>query len=140
MVGGMRVIRRGALATVTTSPPVATPRDRSVARETSVRSLRRLAGSPWLLIPIVLLALAFRLYGLKWDDGYHLHPDERFISIVITDRILPDWPPKWSTLLQPDISPLNPRSDDPVTHQPRDFAYGSLPLFVTKAVGGTMQA
>src|SRR5439155_2587056 len=59
--------------------------------------------------------------------------------IVITDRILPDWPPQWGDLLHPDISPLNPRSDDPATHQPRDFAYGSLPLFVTKAVAGTMQ-
>src|SRR5262249_41211165 len=116
------------------------PRDPTVARPTFARSLRRLAGSPYLLIAIAILALIFRLYGLKWDGGYHLHPDERFITIVITDRILPDWPPKWGTLFQPDLSPLNPRPHDPVTHQPRDFAYGSLPLFITKVAAGTMQA
>lgn len=101
---------------------------------------RTAARSPWLLVPIALLAFALRVHGLKWDGGYHLHPDERYITIVITDRILPDWPPDWHALLDPDRSPLNPRSDDSVTGQPRDFAYGSLPLFVTKAVAGGMQA
>ncbi len=103
-------------------------------------ALGRLARSPWLLVPIALIALLLRLNGLKWDGGYHLHPDERFITIVITDRILPDWPPNWHMILDPDHSPLNPRSNDPATGQPRDFAYGSLPLYVTKAVAGTMQA
>src|SRR3954470_20429847 len=117
----MRAIRRGTLGAVTTEPPAVTARETTVARRTVARSLRRLAGSPALLILIVLVALCFRLYGLKWDGGYHLHPDERFITIVITDRILPDWPPQWGDLLHPDISPLNPRSDDPATHQPRDF-------------------
>ncbi|MHB8647138.1 MAG: DUF2298 domain-containing protein, partial [Thermomicrobiales bacterium] len=102
--------------------------------------MRRFARSPWLLVPIALIALFLRLDGLKWDGGYHLHPDERFITIVITDRILPDWPPDWHAILDPDHSPLNPRSNDPATGQPGDFAYGSLPLFVTKGVAGAMQA
>ncbi len=105
--------------------------------------------SPALLVPIVLLALMLRLNGLQWDAGCvrgaeptlcHLHPDERNITIVITSRILPEWPPRWGDLLVPERSPLNPRSDDPATGRPRDFAYGSLPLFVTKAIAGTMQA
>jgi len=104
------------------------------------RTLGRLTRSPWLLAPIALIALVLRLHGLKWDDGYHLHPDERFITIVITERILPDWPPDWHAILDPDHSPLNPRSNDPATGQPRDFAYGSLPLFVTKGIAGAMQA
>ncbi len=104
------------------------------------RALRRLVRSPWLLLPIALVALVLRVHGLEWDDGYHLHPDERFITIVITERILPDWPPHWAALRDPDHSPLNPRSDDPATGQPRDFAYGSLPLFATKIVAGSMQA
>src|SRR5689334_1665462 len=82
-------------------------------RRTAWSVARRVARSPLLLVPIVLLALALRLHGLNWDDGNHLHPDERFITIVITDRILPEWPPRWSTLLDPDHSPLNPRSSDP---------------------------
>ena len=104
------------------------------------RVLRRCARSPWLLLPIALVAFLLRVHGLNWDAGYHLHPDERFITIVITDRILPDWPPNWHMLLDPDHSPLNPRSLDPATGQPRDFAYGSLPLYVTKSVAGVMQA
>ncbi len=104
------------------------------------RALGRIVRSPWLVLPIALIALLLRVHGLKWDAGYHLHPDERFITQVITDRILPDWPPNWHALLDPEHSPLNPRSNDPATGQPRDFAYGSLPLYVTKAVAGTMQS
>ncbi len=121
------------------APPTLEVRPPVVPRRRGLRfTARRVGRSQWLLIPIVLLALALRLHGLKWDGGYHLHPDERFITIVITDRILPDWPPAWHTLFDPDHSPLNPRSDDSLTGQPRDFAYGSLPLFVTKAVAGGM--
>ncbi|MCA1670351.1 MAG: hypothetical protein LC793_23810, partial [Thermomicrobia bacterium] len=104
------------------------------------RALGRVARSPWLVLPIALIAFALRVHGLNWDAGYHLHPDERFITQVITDRILPDWPPHWHTLLDPEHSPLNPRANDPATGQPQDFAYGSLPLYVTKGVAGTMQA
>ncbi|MDQ2784210.1 MAG: DUF2298 domain-containing protein [Chloroflexota bacterium] len=103
------------------------------------RTLGRFVRTPWLLLPIALIAFLLRVHGLNWDAGYHLHPDERFITEVITDRILPDWPPNWRALLDPEHSPLNPRSNDPATSQPRDFAYGSLPLYVTKAVAGTMQ-
>lgn len=123
------------------TPPVTAGGRTGVASRQSPRwRARAIARSPWLLVPILLLAFALRVHGLKWDGGYHLHPDERFITIVITDRILPDWPPNWRAVLDPDRSPLNPRSNDPITGQPRDFAYGSLPLFVTKGVAAVMQA
>ncbi|MGI8855171.1 MAG: DUF2298 domain-containing protein [Thermomicrobiales bacterium] len=124
----------------TLAPPETPVRPTVVSSRRSVTRLgRRMARSPWLLVPIALLAFVLRVHGLKWDGGYHLHPDERFITIVITDRILPDWPPQWGAILDPDNSPLNPRSNDPATGQPRDFAYGSLPLYVTKAVAAGMQ-
>lgn len=136
------------------TPPTEHARPRVSARPSRWEMFVALARSPMMLVPIVVLALALRLNGLTWDDGClpytggptatadascHLHPDERNITNVITTRILPDWPPQWRDLLDPDHSPLNPRSDDAAGH-PRDFAYGSLPLFVTKAVAGTMQA
>lgn len=97
-------------------------------------------ASPLALVPIVVLALALRLYGLNWDAGQHLHPDERWITVVTTTRVMPQWPPVWSTLLDPDHSPLNTRTDY-LTGEPKDdFSYGSLPLFVTKAVAGIMTA
>jgi YYY domain-containing protein len=83
---------------------------------------------------VFLAALALRLYGIDWDDGADLHPDELFIAkIVLIDRIRFDWPPDLGTLLDPARSGLNPRSADPATGQFREFAYGALPLWVTDA-------
>src|SRR5215211_992787 len=83
---------------------------------------------------VFLAALALRLYGIDWDDGADLHPDELFIAkIVLIDRIRFEWPPDLGTLLDPGRSGLNPRSADPATGQFREFAYGALPLWVTDA-------
>ena len=80
-----------------------------------------------------------RLYGIDWDDGADLHPDELFIAkIVLIDRIRFDWPPDLATLLDPARSGLNPRSADPTTGQFREFAYGALPLWVTDAAAWTL--
>ncbi len=88
------------------------------------------------LAALLLAALGLRLYGLNWDDGRDLHPDELFIAkIVLIDRIHLDWPPDLRQLLDPATSGLNPRSADPRTGQYREFAYGALPLWVTDASG-----
>lgn len=104
-------------------------------------TLRQHVPSPFTLaLAIVwLAALALRLFGLNWDEGQDLHPDELFVArIVLIDRIDPGWPPDVGGLLVPETSGLNPRSVDPVTGEWREFAYGALPLFVTDAVAGTM--
>ncbi|HEX5499496.1 MAG TPA: hypothetical protein VFX03_09725, partial [Thermomicrobiales bacterium] len=88
------------------------------------------------LAAVLVAALGLRLYGLNWDDGRDLHPDELFIAkIVLIDRIHLDWPPDLGQLLDPAKSGLNPRSADPKTGQYREFAYGALPLWVTDAIG-----
>ncbi|MDF3017757.1 MAG: tetratricopeptide 4, partial [Thermomicrobiales bacterium] len=88
---------------------------------------------------VFLAALALRLYGIDWDDGADLHPDELFVAkIVLIDRIRFDWPPDLATLLDPARSGLNPRSVDPTTGQFREFAYGALPLWVTDAAAWTL--
>jgi len=80
-----------------------------------------------LLLGVVLaLALALRLYGWNWDEGHLFHPDERQIFMVVSNLSLP-WPPDWPNLLSPE-STLNPRF----------FAYGSLPMYLLKAVSCTM--
>jgi len=102
---------------------------------------RHVLASPLTLVPVVVLALALRLYGINWDAGQHLHPDERWITLVTASRVMPEWPPaRWSDLLDPDHSPLNTRTDYRTGQPKDDFSYGSLPLFVTKAVAGTMTA
>jgi YYY domain-containing protein len=83
---------------------------------------------------VFLAALALRVYGIDWDDGADLHPDELFVAkIVLIDRIRFEWPPDLGTLLDPARSGLNPRSADPTTGLFREFAYGALPLWVTDA-------
>lgn len=91
-------------------------------------------GVPALLLTLILLVAALlRFNGLNWDDGKLLHPDERHITDVITNRI---HAPSLATILDPAHSSINPRSVDPnpppgQAPRPRQFAYGSLPLFVT---------
>src|SRR5512142_2348926 len=35
-----------------------------------------------LLVAVLLVAAYFRTVGLNWDAGQHLHPDERFLTMV----------------------------------------------------------
>ncbi|MGE5277260.1 MAG: DUF2298 domain-containing protein [Acidobacteriota bacterium] len=79
------------------------------------------------LLCLILLAGAFfRFQGLDWDEGHHLHPDERFISMV-EEHLL--FPKSVSEYLDSAHSPLNPynRGHD-------SFVYGTFPVFLTKAL------
>ena len=88
---------------------------------------------------VLIAALGIRLYGLDWDDGQDLHPDELFVAkIVLVDRIRLDWPPDLGRFIDPAVSGLNPRSVDPATGEYREFAYGALPLLVTDAVAAVV--
>jgi hypothetical protein len=95
---------------------------------------RRLDRHLVVLCAVLLLAAGFRFHGLDWDVGQHQHPDERHISTVMLDRLF--IPPRHDLagLLDPATSDLNPRSNEPGTNRPRQFAYGSLPLLLTEGV------
>src|SRR4051794_29854595 len=80
------------------------------------------------LIVILAFAAGMRFQGLDWDDGYHLHPDERFLAIV-GDKIR--FPSNPLTYFDTRTSPLNPYNARDVD----GFAYGMVPLFLTRAVG-----
>ena len=79
-----------------------------------------------ILILIFLVALLSRLYGLNWDQGQHLHPDERFLTMVANDISLPSG---LSQYFDSQTSPLNPYN-----HNYGFFVYGTFPLFLTKIV------
>lgn len=83
------------------------------------------------LIAVVIAAFGLRIFGLDWDEGRILHPDELHVIEVTATRISFEWPPNLGNLLDPDSSRLNPRSDDPDTGRPRQYAYGALPVLVT---------
>ncbi len=70
-------------------------------------------------LAIVLLALAVRVVGLNWDQGHSFHPDERAITYAV-QRL----------------------SFRPLQLNPQFFAYGSLPLYVTRvavSIAGLVQ-
>ncbi len=75
-----------------------------------------------LLALILAVAAGLRLYGLDWDGGQWLHPDERQIYFVTLGL---DWPGSLGEALSP-ASPLNPKF----------FAYGSLPFYLLRLVVG----
>ncbi len=90
-----------------------------------VNSLKR----SWveLALAVVLLsAAALRLYNVNWDDLQHVHPDERWISMVASDIA---WPENFQDILNPRRSTLNPLWI-PRDNTVRNYAYGHLPLYL----------
>lgn len=79
-----------------------------------------------LLFLVLLPAAGLRLRGLDWDEGNHLHPDERFISMVEEKIRAPQGVREYFDSRR---SPLNPYNQGEGS-----FVYGTLPLFLTKAV------
>src|SRR6266571_1496473 len=82
----------------------------------------------WAVLAVILLvAAAFRLYGLEtWDSDTHQHPDERFLTIVASQVSVP---PSIGDYFNTARSTLNPYA----TGQDR-YAYGQLPLTLTRIV------
>lgn len=75
------------------------------------------------LAVVLVVALAFRLYGANWDQGGFFHPDERFILLLKLPEIAPLWPFDLKKALDPAASPWNPHW----------FAYGSFPFYLMRA-------
>lgn len=100
-----------------------------------------------LFLFILLLAFFFRFYGIDWDNGAHLHPDERMI-IMVSERLrLPTSASDILSCLPSQTIPLltslfpSPTSHFPsptsnsCSLNPHFFAYGSFPLYLLKATG-----
>src|SRR5512136_178778 len=81
----------------------------------------------FLLVAAVILAVYFRFVGLNWDDNQHLHPDERFLTMVETS-IAPV--KSLREFFDSAKSSLNP-----VNRGHNFFVYGTLPIFVVRYVG-----
>ena len=95
------------------------------------RQAVRLAAPEWmphaaLVVAVVAVGAALRIVGLDWDQGQHQHPDERFLSTVLT-QIQPA-PSVWA-YFDPGQSPLNP-----LNHEISFFVYGTFPLFLVESL------
>ena len=75
---------------------------------------------------IIILAAFFRLYGINWDQGNHLHPDERFLTMVTNDLT---WPRSFIDYFDTNTSGLNPHNKNFSF-----YVYGTWPIILTKAV------
>jgi len=75
---------------------------------------------------IFILAASFRLYGINWDSGQHLHPDERFLTMVAADISLSS---NLKNYFDPQTSTLSPYNNDYPF-----FVYGTLPLNLVKTI------
>jgi YYY domain-containing protein len=87
-------------------------------------------------VALVVIGLGIRLYDLNWDDNHHIHPDERWITMVAIDTYMPA---QWTDALDPRRSALNPywNLHD---NQFRSFAYGSFPLYLVRATATGVSA
>jgi hypothetical protein len=97
------------------------------AERPSIHSLA-VAG---LLALILAVGAYFRLVGFDWDKGQHLHPDERFLSMV-------------ESSLKP-VASLGEYFDTPhSTLNPNNqgygfFVYGDLPIILVQYVGAARE-
>lgn len=73
---------------------------------------------------ILTLAFFLRSFNLNWDAHTHLHPDERFLTMVLTSVSLPS---SLTQYLDTSASPFNPHN----AGYPF-FVYGTFPLLLTK--------
>ncbi|MBT3322503.1 MAG: hypothetical protein HN392_09495 [Anaerolineae bacterium] len=90
------------------------------------------------LLLVILVGFLFRSVGLDWDDGQHLHPDERFLTMVessilpvdLANDVLGDPPlgcEEWGGYFDTECSSLNPHN-----RGHGFFVYGTLPIFATR--------
>jgi hypothetical protein len=82
--------------------------------------------SYFILLIIFIIGFLLRFLGLNWDQDQHLHPDERFLSMVINDIKIPSTIGEY---LDPKVSSLNPYNNNYSF-----FVYGSLPVTLTKII------
>lgn len=75
-------------------------------------------------IAIVFLAFFFRFNNLNWDANFHLHPDERFLTMVGNAMKLPTTANQYFDQKTSLLNPINVGYSF--------FVYGRFPLILTK--------
>lgn len=80
----------------------------------------------FILIFIMIIGGFFRFYNLNWDQNQHLHPDERFLTMVGNAMKIPN---NFFSYLDPKISLINPTNIGYGF-----FVYGVFPLTLNKII------
>jgi len=91
------------------------------------RGINLQAALPTLLLAAILsLAAVFRFTGVNWDESTHLHPDERFLTMVETSLELPQSLGEYFNTEESRMNPHNVGFGF--------FVYGTFPIFVVRYV------
>ena len=81
-----------------------------------------------ILIIVVLIAGSYlRLVGVNWDDDQHMHPDERFLSLVQVSILPVESLSEYFNTAESSLNPAN--------RGYTFFVYGTLPIFITRYIG-----
>lgn len=103
----------------------------NVETEQKVQAVRKIDWKSILvvvcLVTVLLAGWSFRSMNNNWDESRHLHPDERYLSMVI-NAIEPVWTAR--QYFDTASSPLNPGNKDFGF-----FVYGTLPVFMVRYAG-----
>jgi YYY domain-containing protein len=92
----------------------------------------------WLVIGsfllITLFGIYFRFVGIDWDDNYHLHPDERFLTMIETSIHSVE---NVHEYFNTSVSSLNPHNvlDANGNQTFPFFVYGTFPIMLVRYVG-----
>jgi len=79
-----------------------------------------------LCLLLILAGIFWRFNGLNWDSNHHLHPDERFLTMVANDIHLPT---SLNEYFDQSTSRLNPTN-----YKYNFFVYGILPITLNKVL------
>jgi YYY domain-containing protein len=121
---------RSRLDQVVGQKPAVAPSPPQVTRpQPAVSSLSPGLLSPIALVLILAFAFTLRFWGVNWDSYTHLHPDERFITMVESDLRIPNSIGQYFDSAKSPMSPYNTSTGA------NGYAYGTFPLFLTKVTG-----
>jgi len=76
------------------------------------------------LLLITILAIFFRFNNLNWDQNFHLHPDERFLTMVTQSMKIPENVEEYFNQKKSMLNPYNIGFNF--------YVYGIFPLVLTK--------
>ncbi len=76
------------------------------------------------LLIIIIFGFLLRTYGINWDQNHHLHPDERFLTMVTQSLKISN---NFWDYLNPNVSTLNPYNAGYTF-----FVYGTFPTTLVK--------
>jgi YYY domain-containing protein len=81
----------------------------------------------FLLVSVLVVGGYLRLVGVNWDENQHMHPDERFLSLVQMSISPVENPSEYFNTAESSLNPAN--------RGHTFFVYGTLPIFITRYLG-----